>query len=179
MIMSLISMSRVSVALAVVVGSFALACSKPPAESPEPTPEPAPQPVPEARDEDPGKAVVQVSPTIASACGITEPEAYFAYNSSKVSGAADGVLQKLATCFTTGPLAGKTMSIVGHTDPRGDEEYNMTLGGRRSDNIKAALVGKGLPDGQAQTTSRGEMEARGTDEASWAKDRKVDINLAN
>lgn len=123
--------------------------------------------------------MVKVDPSIAQACGISEPEAYFEYNSSKVSGAADGVLQKLATCFTTGPLAGKTMGVVGHTDPRGDEEYNMALGGRRADNIKAALVKKGLPDRQMQTTSRGEMEATGSDEASWAKDRRVELTLNN
>jgi hypothetical protein len=37
----------------------------------------------------------------------------------------------------------------------------------------------GLPDGQATTTSRGEMDATGADESSWAKDRRVDIVLAS
>jgi hypothetical protein len=29
------------------------------------------------------------------------------------------------------------------------------------------------------TTSRGEMDARGTADASWAEDRRVDVQLAN
>jgi hypothetical protein len=29
------------------------------------------------------------------------------------------------------------------------------------------------------TTSRGEMDAKGTDERSWSQDRRVDILLAN
>jgi hypothetical protein len=29
------------------------------------------------------------------------------------------------------------------------------------------------------TTSRGEMDATGTDESSWAKDRRVDVVLAS
>ena len=128
---------------------------------------------------DPGQATVQVSPDIAKACGISETDTYFAYNSSKLSSTSDTLLQKLATCFTTGPLAGKTMSLVGHTDPRGDEEYNLTLGGRRADSVKGALANKGLPAAQMQTTSRGEMEATGSDESSWSKDRRVEITLVD
>jgi peptidoglycan-associated lipoprotein len=71
------------------------------------------------------------------------------------------------------------MNLVGHADPRGEEEYNMVLGGRRADNVQHFLVSVGLPTGQAMTTSRGEMDATGTDEAGWAKDRRVDVVLAN
>jgi len=167
-------------ALLLVSSSFASGCSPKPAESPEPAPEPTAEPAPAPPPgKDPGQATVQISPTIAQACGISESDAFFAYNSSKVTSSADGLLQKLATCFTTGKLAGKNMSLVGYTDPRGDEEYNMTLGGRRADNVKAALAGKGLPEAQMQTTSRGEMAAQGSDEASYTKDRKVEINLAD
>lgn len=162
----------------ILAASLSFACSKKPAETPASEPAPS-EPTPsEAQGRDPGQATIEIDPDISSACGISAPEAYFAYNSAKLSGEADGVLQKLVTCFTTGPLAGKTMRLVGHTDPRGDEEYNLTLGGRRADNVKAALSKKGLPDGQMQTTSRGEMEATGSDESSWAKDRKVNIALA-
>jgi peptidoglycan-associated lipoprotein len=71
------------------------------------------------------------------------------------------------------------MNLVGHADPRGEEEYNMVLGGKRADNVKHFLTGVGLPDAQAMTTSRGEMDATGTDESSWAKDRRVDVVLAS
>ncbi len=55
----------------------------------------------------------------------------------------------------------------------------MVLGGRRADNVKNFLVSVGLPNPQVMTTSRGEMDATGTDEAGWAKDRRVDVVLAN
>lgn len=128
---------------------------------------------------DPSVANVQVGPRIAEACGISESEAYFAYNSSRLSDSADSLLSRLATCFTSGPLAGRTMSLVGHADPRGEEDYNLVLGGRRADNVAAALVKKGLAEEQAKTTSRGEQEARGTDEASWAQDRRVEVLLVD
>jgi peptidoglycan-associated lipoprotein len=71
------------------------------------------------------------------------------------------------------------MRLVGHADPRGSDEYNMVLGSKRAENVKSGIVTEGLPDAQASTTSRGEMEARGTDEASWAQDRRVDIVLGD
>ena len=71
------------------------------------------------------------------------------------------------------------MRLVGHADPRGDEEYNMVLGGRRADNVKAAIAGAGLDSAKMATTSRGEMDATGTDEAGWERDRRVDIMLGS
>ena len=128
-------------------------------------------------NKDPKQAQVHISDRIREACGLSDTDTYFAYNRTDVSGRARQVLKKLADCFTTGPLAGQQMALVGHADPRGDEEYNMVLGERRADSVKVALVGLNMADGQIATTSRGEMDATGTDEASWAKDRKVDVTL--
>lgn len=175
-----ISFRRVaSLVATVLLSTLSVACSSnKPAEAPEaaPTEEPSADALP---GKDPGQSEVKIGPRIAEACGIDASETFFSYNSAKVSKSADGLLVKLTECFTTGPLAGKNMNIVGHTDPRGDDEYNMTLGGRRADAVSAALSGKGLPAGQLSTTSRGEAEASGTDEAGWAADRKVELLLAD
>jgi peptidoglycan-associated lipoprotein len=130
-------------------------------------------------DDDASKGQINISDEIKRACGITDAEAYFDFDSAHVQDNARAVLTKLAKCFTDGPLKGRKMNLVGHADPRGEEEYNMVLGGKRADNVKHFLVGVGLPDAQAMTTSRGEMDATGTEEASWAKDRRVDVVLAS
>jgi peptidoglycan-associated lipoprotein len=122
---------------------------------------------------------VNISEDIRNACGIAEAEARFAFDSATVQKGDLPVLDKLAICFTSGKLAGRNMRLVGHADPRGDEEYNLVLGGRRADGVKNYLVGAGLPGAQAQTTSRGEMDATGMNESGWARDRRVDIVLAN
>ena len=70
------------------------------------------------------------------------------------------------------------MLIVGHADPRGKPEYNVVLGGRRADNVGSAMMKAGPPEAQLQSSSRGELDATGTDEASWSADRRVDILLA-
>jgi peptidoglycan-associated lipoprotein len=130
-------------------------------------------------DDDGSKAQLNISDEIKKACGITNTDAFFAYDSANVLPEAQQLLGKLATCFSTGPLAKRQMRLVGHADPRGDEDYNMVLGGKRADSLKVALVKAGLAGGQVDTTSRGEMDASGSDEAGWARDRRVDIALGN
>jgi peptidoglycan-associated lipoprotein len=168
--------------LLAVVSASACGGEQPPPATPEPPP-PATQKAQAAsvpvKDDDGSHSEVNIAPDIRKLCGITESEALFDFDSSKVRKGDHPVLEKLVQCFTTGPLAGKTMRLVGHADPRGDDEYNVALGGRRSSNIKTYLVGLGLKDAQGETTSRGEMDAVGTDDASWGKDRRVDIVLAN
>jgi peptidoglycan-associated lipoprotein len=126
----------------------------------------------------PERGTVQIAAEIRKACAISDQDAYFAFDSSKLEGDDRGVLKRVAVCFESGPLAGRSMRLVGHADPRGTEEYNMVLGGSRADTVKAFLRGDGLPDNRVATTSRGELDARGSDEASWAKDRRVDVILA-
>ncbi len=129
--------------------------------------------------DDPNKSQINISDEIKKACGISDADAYFAFNSSHIRDQDHKVLGQLATCFTSGPLAGRQMRLVGHADPRGDEDYNLVLGGRRADNVKGFIVKKGLDDGKVATTSRGEMDATGTDESSWSRDRRVDIVLGD
>lgn len=171
----------------VLAALAALACSsdpKPPPMAPAPMAEaplapPPPPPPPEKPGDDPRQSTINVSDEIAVACGITDAEAKFAYDSARVQKGDQPVLNKLVACFTTGKLGGRTMRLVGHADPRGEAEYNMVLGGKRADNVKGYLAAQGLPDRQAETTSRGEMDATGTDEPSWSEDRRVDVILAD
>ncbi len=130
-------------------------------------------------DDDPSKSQINISEEIKKACGISDSDAYFAFDSANIRPQDHKILGQLATCFTSGPLAGREMRLVGHADPRGDEDYNMVLGGRRADNVKGFIVKKGLDDGKVVTSSRGEMDATGTDESSWSRDRRVDVMLGD
>jgi len=150
-----------------------------PVANAEPTPvEPAPAPAQKPGD-DPAQSDINISDEIKRACGISDAEARFAFNSASVREADRVILKKLAVCFSTGPLKGREMRLVGHADPRGESEYNMVLGDRRASNVKDAIANEGLAAGSIATTSRGEMDATGTDEASWSRDRRVDVMLGN
>lgn len=153
----------------------------PPAQAPVANNEPAPPPRPVADnpkpDDNPNQSSIRIAEDIKKACGLSDADAHFAYNSDAVRDSDRAVLKKLADCFTTGPLKGRHMNLVGHADPRGEDEYNMLLGGRRADNVKGAIIAAGMDQAKVSSTSRGEMDAKGTDEASWIEDRRVDIML--
>ncbi|MBN2193207.1 MAG: OmpA family protein [Polyangiaceae bacterium] len=121
------------------------------------------------------KAQIVVSDRIREACGISDAEAYFEYDSAQISRAGNALLERLADCFSTGPLKGVTMVLVGHADSRGSDEYNMVLGSRRAEAVKVALGGFGLDGDVVTTSSRGEMEATGIDTETWSRDRRVDV----
>ncbi len=137
----------------------------------------APPPTgPTASHED-SSSQVHIDGDILRACGIPEPEAFFGYNAASVRKEDTAPLDKVATCFISGPLKGRSLRIVGHADSRGSTEYNMLLGHKRADAIAGYLLGKGMTKEKTESTSRGAMDAKGTDEAGYAKDRRVDVML--
>jgi peptidoglycan-associated lipoprotein len=147
------------------------------AAAPAPSATAAPQANNPKPDDDATRGNLNISDAIRKACGLTDLEAFFAFDSAHVRPQDEIVLKKLATCFATGPLKDRQMVLVGHADPRGSADYNLALGGRRSDNVKAVIGRYGLGAGRMDTSTRGAMDATGTDEASWAKDRRVDVTL--
>lgn len=120
---------------------------------------------------------LHVASVIAKECGITKGSttSSFDFDSVELSDADRGVLTEIAKCMTMGPMRGKKVSLIGRADPRGEDEFNMTLGSARAASVYEYLHDLGVGDKQVKPTSRGEMDATGTDEASWAQDRRVDI----
>ena len=155
-----------------------LACAKTSEDTASPiAAQPAePADVQEYPDKDPDKAGIVIGPKIAAMCDI--PTTNFEFDSSSLSPEAQQALDALGKCFTDGPAAGEAMRLVGHADPRGTEEYNLALGQRRAGGVAGYIEGTGLEEAKMETSSRGELDARGEDEASWAADRKVEIFLA-
>jgi len=107
--------------------------------------------------------------------GVTPPR--FAYDSARVKDEFRETLVALAQCMNVGALQGRSLLMVGHADPRGEEDYNMALGGRRAESVRNAMQSLGVDRVRMDVSSRGDLEAKGNDEASWAKDRRVDIRL--
>jgi len=123
---------------------------------------------------------VTMSADLRHVCGIEDTGAApkFDFDSSLLSASDRSELDQLATCMTTGPLAGKNVELVGRADPRGEAEYNMNLGATRAAAVKVYLDKLGIAAARLDTTSRGALDATGHDEATWAVDRRVDLRLA-
>lgn len=121
-------------------------------------------------------ANVAVDERVRKMCAL--PEARFEFDSVAVAANAKATLDALATCFLSGPGKDKNLLIVGHADRRGETEYNFGLGQGRAASVAGFLMKAGLAEARVSTTSRGELEASGGDEAGWSRDRRVEILLA-
>lgn len=137
----------------------------------------APQPVAASPRAEPTGGTIAISDEILTACGIPEEDAFFAFDSAAIESADVKALDAVARCFTQGPLAGRGMRLIGHADPRGESEYNMTLGQRRADSVERYIDGHGVQESRVTTTSRGAIDATGRDESGWAHNRRVDVEL--
>ncbi len=125
----------------------------------------------------PTSGSIHIDDKITKACGNI-PAAHFAFDSAAVQADAAAALDALARCFSTGPLAGRNMLLTGHTDTRGEREYNIALGQRRAGSVSGYLSTHGMTAPHLSATSHGDLDATGTDDAGWARDRKVDVTLA-
>lgn len=87
------------------------------------------------------------------------------------------VLDTIATCMTSGSLAGRAIQLVGRADPRGTQEYNLALGNKRAISVGEYLKRTGVDANQISTTTRGDLDAEGSNDTTWRDDRRVDIVL--
>jgi peptidoglycan-associated lipoprotein len=98
----------------------------------------------------------------------------FGFNEATLSGDAQGRLSDIANC-----LKGQStkLTLAGHADERGTEEYNLQLSNRRAAAVKRYLVDLGVPANRMETVGYGENRpvANGQDEASWAQNRRVEF----
>lgn len=96
---------------------------------------------------------------------------YFGFNLSTLTQDARGALSKNAACLKK---TGRAIDLVGHADSRGTTEYNMALSDRRAQAVRDYLRQAGIESTRLKPVPRGALDATGSDESSWAKDRRVD-----
>ncbi len=119
----------------------------------------------------------EIDASLASACQIPKAEAFFDTESADLPPTAQAALKAMYECFSTGPMKGHRLAIVGHTDPQGSAKYNKTLGQQRAEAVAAYLEGLGMASQQMEAGSAGESEAS-DDPAQWPYDRKVVLDIA-
>jgi peptidoglycan-associated lipoprotein len=66
-----------------------------------------------------------------------------------------------------------TVRIEGNADERGTAEYNIALGARRAESVRAYLIQRGVAPARIDTISFGKERpiAEGSNEQSWARNR--------
>jgi len=98
---------------------------------------------------------------------------HFDFDSAVIREDAKPILLKKAEFLKKYPTL--TVTIEGHCDERGTNEYNLALGERRAHSAWQYLVNLGIAPNRMQMISYGEERpiAAGHDEASWAKNRRA------
>ncbi len=100
---------------------------------------------------------------------------FFDYDSFTIKAEARPVIENHARFLQTNKQ--RKAMLEGHTDERGGREYNLALGQKRAEAVQRALVQLGVSDSQIEPVSYGKEKpaAQGADEASWAKNRRVEF----
>ena len=86
---------------------------------------------------------------------------------------SQGILQSQAQWLSRYPA--RMVTLEGHADERGTRDYNIALGERRANAAKNYLVSLGVDASRITVVSYGKERpiALGSDEASWAKNRRA------
>lgn len=102
---------------------------------------------------------------------------YFAYDSAVVGQAYDSLLKQVADYINANPTYHLTIS--GHCDERGSEEYNRALGERRALSVKQAIVALGAPDNRINTVSYGEERPADSGKSleAYSKNRRSEFEV--
>jgi peptidoglycan-associated lipoprotein len=101
---------------------------------------------------------------------------YFDYDSYSIKPEFQSALDTHARFLSANKT--RKIAIEGHTDERGGREYNLALGQKRSESVRRALGLLGVTDAQVEAVSFGKEKPAnpGSDESSWALNRRAEIN---
>jgi peptidoglycan-associated lipoprotein len=113
--------------------------------------------------------------TLTTTGGLQLEAVYFDYNAFTLSAPARQSLERNAAWLQAN--ADSKVTIEGHCDERGSDEYNLALGERRATSVKRYLVALGVGAERLATISYGEERpaVAGQDESAWAKNRRAEL----
>ena len=102
---------------------------------------------------------------------------YFDFDQSTLTPEAQGILKAKAEFMRMNP--GIKVTIEGHADERGTNEYNLALGDRRANSAKGFLISLGVSNARLNTISYGEEKpiVSGQTEAAWGKNRRCNFSI--
>ena len=115
----------------------------------------------------------------------TEPERvrelatiYFDYDSAAIRSDARATLKSNASAIQA-HTEWKLITVEGHCDERGSEEYNLALGERRANAAKQYLSDLGVLPARMKPVSFGSSApaVQGHDESAWRWNRRVDFRV--
>lgn len=116
---------------------------------------------------------------LAAADELTNAKIYFEYDKFELAAESRSVLAHKAELLKQFPQI--KVSIQGHCDERGTEEYNLALGERRARAAHEFLVYSGVTPTQMEMISFGKLQpaVAGSGESAWAQNRRDEFIVLN
>ncbi len=110
---------------------------------------------------------------------LTNAKIYFEYDKFNIKPESQRVLARKAELLKQYPQI--KVSIQGHCDERGTEEYNLALGERRARAAHEFLVYSGVSPTQLEMISFGKLRpaVQGSGESAWAMNRRDEFIVLN
>ncbi len=102
---------------------------------------------------------------------------HFEFDSHILTAEARRVLSENAECLKQ---MDERVTLEGHCDERGTQEYNLALGERRANSVREYLISLGVPSNLLRTVSYGKERPldRRSNETAWAKNRRVEFRTS-
>ena len=124
-----------------------------------------------------------VAPAAGAASGVSQSkitlqaDTLYDFNKSDLKPEGKATLDKIARDLSKIKL--EVIIAVGNTDSVGTDAYNMALGQRRAQSVKAYLTSKGVDGSRIYTESKGKSNPVATNatEEGRAKNRRTDIEV--
>jgi outer membrane protein OmpA-like peptidoglycan-associated protein len=104
---------------------------------------------------------------------------YFEYNKAELNTTSQNDQQSSLFLDWLGKHPDAVLNITGHTDSKGSDAYNQSLGMKRAENTKKYFSGKGISPEKIVIDSKGEKQpvSDNTTEDGRTKNRRTEITL--
>ena len=103
------------------------------------------------------------------------PDVAFQFDKSDLTALGKGRVRQIASLLASDPEL--KVTVEGHADPKGSEQYNQALGIKRSQKVRDELVELGIDPARLVTISMGESQPVFTEQDDWANavNRRVKV----
>jgi outer membrane protein OmpA-like peptidoglycan-associated protein len=124
------------------------------------------------------KGCPEIAPEVLQKITNIASKIFFETNSDVLKVASTHELDELVTILRNHENA--ILTIEGHTDSRGTDEYNMTLSQKRANAVRAYLIEKGIAENRLKAMGFGETTpiASNTTKTGMAKNRRVELKTS-
>lgn len=108
---------------------------------------------------------------------LMEDDVYFEFDRSELTEKAKELLAQVGDMLKEESRF--VVTIEGHTDARGTEDYNMTLGGKRAMKVKEFLLAYGIEADRLETVSFGKEKPKvdGASEEAYSQNRRANFRV--